>query len=138
MLFLALDPAWFAGAESLKHEATQLSNYLRATPRGENVEFIMLPGDPERATFQTRSMHGIPLEPNQWQLLVDLAQKLGLSSPQAATRCPRSPFVQLNKPPLMTEACSTRRWFMDLNCKGLIQKELRNLICVLAWNAGFG
>jgi len=44
---------------------------------------ILLPGDPERAMFQARSAHGIPLEPNHWQMLVDLAQRLGVPPPGA-------------------------------------------------------
>jgi len=81
VIFLALDPAWFAGAESLKSKATQLADYLRATPRAENVESILLPGDPERAGFQVRNAQGIPLEPNQWQLLIDLGGRLGVPPP---------------------------------------------------------
>jgi uncharacterized oxidoreductase len=86
VLFLALDPDWFAGAESLKSEATHLSLYLRSTPRAPNVESILLPGDPERATFQARKLRGIPLEPNHWQMLLDIALKLGVAAPFAPVK----------------------------------------------------
>ena len=55
VVFLALDPRFFAGRDALVRESTQLCEYVRSTPRAPGVESILLPGDPERWTFQHRS-----------------------------------------------------------------------------------
>jgi uncharacterized oxidoreductase len=84
VFFLVLDPAWFAGLDRLRTQAGELAEYVRETPRAVGVTSILLPGDPERASARGRSTHGIPIEPNHWQMLVDLAQRLGVSLPQFA------------------------------------------------------
>lgn len=81
VVFLALDPAQFAGQDWLLHESTQLVDYLRETPRATGVEAITLPGDPERATFDKRSRGGIPLEDAHWEKLVEMAVKYGVEPP---------------------------------------------------------
>lgn len=81
VFFLALDPDGFAGAEFLRHQAGSLADFVRTTPRADGVEAILLPGDPERRTMQTRSTGGIPLERNHWTMLVELAQRLGVPPP---------------------------------------------------------
>lgn len=82
VLFLALDPAQFAGREALLREATGLAQYVRDTPRAEGCEAILLPGDPERLTLQIRSVQGIPLEDAHWDRLTDLAVRLGVAVPE--------------------------------------------------------
>jgi uncharacterized oxidoreductase len=81
VFFLALDPEHFAGCDALQAQATQLVEYIRATPRVAGVDTILLPGDPERNTLQHRSTHGIPLEDNHWTMLVELAGRLGVAPP---------------------------------------------------------
>jgi uncharacterized oxidoreductase len=82
VLFLAIDPDLFFGAEMLRKEAGELARYVRATPRASGVESILLPGDPERRTMEARSARGIPLERNHWLMLVDLARRLGVHPPE--------------------------------------------------------
>ncbi len=84
VLFLALDPALFAGRDHLVSEATQLAAYVRGTPRAEGVEAILLPGDPERRSLEARSLSGIPLPEGHWDRLVEMAAKLGVEPPQPA------------------------------------------------------
>jgi uncharacterized oxidoreductase len=81
VFFLVLDPARFAGCHSVFGQATQLAEYIRATPRLPGVDAILLPGDPERATMQQRTLDGIALDQNHWTTLVELARKLGVSVP---------------------------------------------------------
>jgi uncharacterized oxidoreductase len=81
IVFLALDPAKFAGADHLLNETTSLTDFVRATPRTEGVERILLPGDPERLTLEKRSRDGIPLEQGHWDKLVERAQALGVTIP---------------------------------------------------------
>jgi uncharacterized oxidoreductase len=81
VFFLVLDPARFAGCESLVGQATQLADSIRATPRAPGVDTILLPGDPERLTLQDRSVHGIPLDNQHWAKLVELAGRLDVNTP---------------------------------------------------------
>ena len=67
--------------EPLRRQASELADYVRATPRAAGVEAILLPGDPERRTLQSREAQGIPLERNHWTMLVELAQRLGVHPP---------------------------------------------------------
>lgn len=81
VVFLALDPARFAGRDALLRESSQLADYVRNTPRAPGVETILLPGDPERRTLERRSAEGIPLEDAHWAKLTDLAAELGVAPP---------------------------------------------------------
>ncbi len=77
VLFLALDPAQFAGRDAQLRESTQLSEFVRATPRAPGAGDILLPGDPERRTLEKRSALGIPIEDAHWSKLSELAARLG-------------------------------------------------------------
>jgi uncharacterized oxidoreductase len=83
VVFLALDPAQFAGKEALLRESSQLADYVRETPRAAGVEAILLPGDPERRTLERRSAEGIPLEDAHWAKLAELAAQLDVAPPAA-------------------------------------------------------
>ncbi len=81
VFFLVIDPAKFAGHESLVGQASRLSEYVRQTKRREGVEAITLPGDPERRALGERTNHGIPLEEAHWNKLADLARELRVPLP---------------------------------------------------------
>jgi uncharacterized oxidoreductase len=81
VLFLALDPARFAGGDCITGQATQLAELIRATPRVPGIDAILLPGDPERHTLQHRTTHGIPLDAHHWAKLVELATRLEVEPP---------------------------------------------------------
>ncbi len=85
VLFLALEPALFAGRETLIREASQLASYVRGTPRAEGVEAILLPGDPERRALEQRQREGIPLPEGHWARLTELAERLGVTPPHVET-----------------------------------------------------
>ena len=84
VVFLALNPEFFAGAQHLLGEATQLIQFVRNTPRIEGVDKIMIPGDPERMALEKRSALGIPLEPAHWRKLVEAGEQLGVIAPTLA------------------------------------------------------
>jgi uncharacterized oxidoreductase len=81
VVFLALDPARFAGRDAQLREATQLAEYVRATPRAPGAGEVLLPGDPERKTLEKRLAEGIPLEDAHWSKLSELAVRLGTPVP---------------------------------------------------------
>ncbi len=72
-----LGRGWNHFAQELK----QLVAFLRGCPRAEGVDEILLPGDPERRTEQTRRRQGIPIDPGNWAPLVQLAQRLHVPLP---------------------------------------------------------
>jgi hydroxycarboxylate dehydrogenase B len=84
VVFVAIDPALFAGREALLREVSQLADYIRDCPRAEGVEAILLPGDPERATLARRQAGGIPIAEAHWARLADLAGQLGVPVPDVA------------------------------------------------------
>jgi hydroxycarboxylate dehydrogenase B len=81
VVFLALDPAQFAGRDVLVRETTALAQYVRDCPLAEGAQAILLPGDPERATLARRSAEGIPIEDAHWARLIDLASRLNVPGP---------------------------------------------------------
>jgi uncharacterized oxidoreductase len=81
LLFIVLDPAKFAGRETLVREASGVARYVRETPRAEGVAAILLPGDPELNMLEFRQVQGIPLEDGHWAKLTELAASLGVEAP---------------------------------------------------------
>jgi uncharacterized oxidoreductase len=81
VVFIALDPARFAGRDHLLAQSGGVADYVRNTPTAAGVDQILLPGDPERLTLARRESQGIPLEPGHWQKLVESAQALGVPVP---------------------------------------------------------
>ena len=79
VLFLALDPDKFAGAEHLLAESGTAVRFIRDCPKTEGVETITLPGDPERMALAKRSADGISLLPGHWEKLSALARELGVA-----------------------------------------------------------
>jgi len=84
VFFLLIDPARFGGREHFAREVEALVTYVRSCPRVEGVEEILLPGDPERRLAQQRQREGIPLDEENWQALVRLAETLRVAVPKAA------------------------------------------------------
>ena len=78
---LVLDPDSFLGCNRLKRQATELAEYVRATPRAPGVDVLFLPGDIERFRHDDRMSHGVTLEQNHWLMLSSLAARLGVTVP---------------------------------------------------------
>lgn len=80
-VFWVINPDFFGGCEHLQKEIGQLENYVREVPRIDGVDAVMLPGDPERRTLESRTASGIPLDEGNWKALVDLANQLNVVVP---------------------------------------------------------
>jgi hydroxycarboxylate dehydrogenase B len=79
--FMVIDPQHYAGYEHLKTEVENLEQYVRAVPRIDGVDEVLLPGDPERRTMEARQASGIPIDEGNWKALGALAQELGVTVP---------------------------------------------------------
>ncbi len=82
VFMLLLNPEKFGGAEHFASEVAQLTDYMRSCPKIDGVEKITLPGDPERVVYQQRNEDGIEFDPENWNALVELAEKLSVEVPQ--------------------------------------------------------
>jgi uncharacterized oxidoreductase len=78
VFMMVVDPAHFGGTDHFAREVKQLAEFVRACPRAEGCEEILLPGDPERRIRAKRAAEGIPLDEENWKKLVDLAERLGV------------------------------------------------------------
>ena len=78
MLSIYLDPGHF-GAADFARSAREYALYVKAsrpaTPGGE----VLVPGEPEARTRQTRLEFGIPLQVDTWAAITQTAASLGLS-----------------------------------------------------------
>ena len=84
VFILLIDPAKFGGAEHFQSEVQQLVDYVKACPRIEGCQEIILPGDPERRLAAERRKSGIFLDEENWNALLKLSQTLRVTSPAAA------------------------------------------------------
>ena len=81
VFMLVIDPDNLGGAEHFASEVAGLAQFVRSCPTAEGVSEILLPGDPERRTLETRSEHGISLDEGNWVELTKLAGQLGVAVP---------------------------------------------------------
>lgn len=81
VFFLVLDSAAFAGTEHFLSEVSGLTQNVRACPRANGVDEIVLPGDPERHEKERRSRLGIAMDDGTWSQLSQLAAELGVRLP---------------------------------------------------------
>ncbi len=81
VLFVLIDMRLFAGEEHFLREVSELVDNVRACPRAEGVQEILLPGDPERREAARRGRDGIVLDDGTWSQLVALAQRLRVAVP---------------------------------------------------------
>jgi hydroxycarboxylate dehydrogenase B len=81
-VFVVFDSEVFAGFDHLAKEVSQLERFVRSSPPIDPSKPITLPGDPEQRMLKQRKSEGIPLDPGNWQALVDLAGELGVPVPE--------------------------------------------------------
>lgn len=82
-VFWVMNPEFFGGLPHLTGEVERLETYVREVPLIDGVNEVTLPGDPERRTLADRRANGIPLDDGNWKALVDLANSLNVTAPQA-------------------------------------------------------
>lgn len=66
--FIAIDPALVRGDDgAFTDELDRLTRYLRATPAADAGNPVLVPGDPEWASYEQRTKHGIPMTRNLFE-----------------------------------------------------------------------
>ncbi len=78
---LAVDIAAFRPLADFSNDADTLAALLKALPRQDGVEEILLPGERASRTEITRRKSGIPIAEKLWHELAAVAQAMGIEMP---------------------------------------------------------
>ncbi len=76
-VFIAIDIKKFQPVAVFKKRLRQMMNILRKQPVARGFARVMVPGDPEKAAFQERTKHGIPIPDDILGEFRALAKKIG-------------------------------------------------------------
>lgn len=78
---VAIDISTFTDVEGYKEHIDNLIDGLKALPKADGFEEILVPGELEDRTFDDRSRNGIPLPEGTLRRLQSVAQKFGIKLP---------------------------------------------------------
>ena len=78
----AIDIGTFTDVEGYKTDADDTVDTLKALPRAEGTDEILVPGEPENRVLQKRKRDGIPLPGGTVKNLRTVARKLGVRLPE--------------------------------------------------------
>ena len=76
---MAIDLAQFGDPDGFKREVDRLVRALKALPRAEDTQEILMPGERGRRTLEQRTREGIPLPGSVHEELRSLAGRLGVA-----------------------------------------------------------
>lgn len=81
VFFLVLDINQFAGADHFLKEVTGIAANIKACPKADGTEDILVPGEPERRACTQRRAQGIALDDGTWKQLSAIADRLKVTVP---------------------------------------------------------
>ncbi len=79
----AIDVELFGDVDTYKESVDTLVDSLKALPRADGFDEILMPGEPEEKVLQERLEAGIPLPAGTVQRMRDVADRLNLALPDA-------------------------------------------------------
>ncbi len=79
MLTVLIDPAKLGTQDAMDAQAVAFVDWLRASPPADGFDGVQMAGEPERAARKARTEHGICLDGQTWQDMVDAAGKVGVA-----------------------------------------------------------
>ena len=82
MLSILIDPAAIGDLKAFDQEVGAMIDYIHASTPAEGIDRVRLPGDPEKESTTRRMQHGIELDPNSWNSVLDSAEYAGLERSQ--------------------------------------------------------
>ena len=77
----AIDIGFFIGLGEYRELLDETIDELKALPKAEGHEEILMPGEPEQRLLETRARDGIPLPPGTVEKLRETARRLDLAPP---------------------------------------------------------
>ena len=83
-LAIAIDIARFGDLGAFRREVDRLVKTVKALPRAEGADEILVPGERGERTLRKRTESGIPIPQAVWKELQALAERLGVSVPSAS------------------------------------------------------
>jgi len=82
-VFIAVDIGQFTDLEEYKKDIDEMIDGIKALPKADGFNEILVPGEPEYHTYLDRSKNGVPLPQRTVQNLRDVAARLGVKLPPA-------------------------------------------------------
>lgn len=83
-LVTALNPTLFRETyEDYRRDILKIVETIKKSKPVEGVREVLLPGEPEEETFRKRLRDGVPLDPETWSKMLEVAEKLGVKPPQS-------------------------------------------------------
>ena len=64
--------------QAFDQEVGAMINYIYASTPADGVDRVRLPGDPEKESTAHRKQHGIEIDPNSWESVLNSAEYAGL------------------------------------------------------------
>ena len=77
-VFIAIDPASFRPMEGYSSAVDATIRRIKSVPPAPGVDEVLLPGEPERRTRESRLQEGISMPDSSWKDLQELAAKYGV------------------------------------------------------------
>ena len=77
----AIDISFFMDVDDYRKLLDETIDELKALPRADGFDEILMPGEHEQRTFAERSQNGIPLPPGTVEKLQEAGKRLALTSP---------------------------------------------------------
>jgi LDH2 family malate/lactate/ureidoglycolate dehydrogenase len=81
--FIAIDVARFLPVDEFIARMRRLGDMIKQTATALGFDEVLLAGEPEWRAEAARAEHGIPITHPIWSGLLDLAQRLGVTPPEA-------------------------------------------------------
>jgi len=85
MLTVLIDPTRIGQPEVYAQQVQQTLAWVTGSPPQPGVSHVQLAGEPERRMHATRTRHGIPVDAQTWQDIVQVAQSLNVA-PESLNR----------------------------------------------------
>ncbi len=79
MLTIILDPSGFRDDIPFHAEIDQLQKWVKSSRARPGVEAVLVPGDPERISTETRLRDGVEIDDNTWNEIVECGLGLGMN-----------------------------------------------------------
>ena len=72
------DPNRLADRSYIEREVATMIDYVKASPRGQGVDQVLVAGEPELRTKAARTEKGVPVDPTTFEQLLLSGEKVGL------------------------------------------------------------
>ena len=81
-LVIAVDLSVVGNVEQFKREVAAVAQSIKAQPRADGFDEILMPGERGAREFQRRGRQGIPIPGQTWQQIIDTAARFGVNPPR--------------------------------------------------------